>query len=250
MKTTIVESSGRFDRPLPSLAASVERLRGSHVQGHPVSLIVGTETHARPDSFLKGDPDWGFSHMPGFEGETWVTWDLRVWAPDGHPRSHTLSTLTWVRSPEYGGKEAPPVRVQIVPLRPVAGGPKVFVLATHMPLSNTPLRRMIWAACARGLVRRIRKHLRKNHPGCKIILAGDFNKNYRLTADREALDAGICKPLALRSVWSGHVPAHGGTHGPRSILDNIFTDLPVHTTEILPDDDSSDHGPFGAVVEV
>lgn len=246
MHRKIAESSGRFNRPGKSLRRSVRRLRRGRV------LVVGTEAKGRKDWFLKTgvDSGWDYAHLKKADGECWATWNTDYWISSGHPRTRILSKATWVRSKAYGGKRTRPVKVLIVPLSPVAcPGQKVFGMIVHMPNCKTRMRRLAWRLCARGLTKRINR-MRKKQPGSKFIVIGDMNKDNRNKKEHHDLQRYIAKPAGLTNGWDGNMPDHGGTHGAEDLIDHCFTDFEVVDQELLHDDKSSDHQPFGTTLDL
>jgi hypothetical protein len=85
--------------------------------------------------------------------------------------------------------------------------------------------------------------MRREFPGAKTWLSADWNKNYREAAERGAMETYIAEPLGLVQAWEGHAPEHGGTHGPRGLIDGVMTDLRVRDAYLLPDSAASDHRP-------
>ena len=63
-----------------------------------------------------------------------------------------------------------------------------------------------------------------------------------------AVGARICADTKLLNAWVGNLPARGGTHGPRSILDLTLTTMRARSF-LLPDDSSSDHRPYQTDME-
>jgi hypothetical protein len=240
-----VHSSGRFDRPLSAWRGSTAALRGFG------TLITGTEsastrTRAEVDSVLGGVQDWAYAHLTGHdgEGECYATWDTRARVTTAEPYTLQLSTETWTRSPEYGGKPAAHPHALVVPLA-IPNRPhrrNLYVIVVHMPLRNTPQREHVWLLCADTLRQHVH-HLRHVDPGCQVDVVGDWNRDYRAPVERALLDKEIARPLRLTPSWFNHLPAVGGTHN-NGLIDGAYTDMPVLDAELLTDDRSSDHRPW------
>lgn len=132
-----VHSSGRFDRPLHDLRASVERLRGMRGPDEVV-LVSGTESSHRPDSFLRGK-GWESVHLDGAgRNECWATWRSDALELIRPAYARRIADRQWYR---VGGSIAPKVHALVIPLR-VANRRfrrKIYVVVIHMPLDNTPL---------------------------------------------------------------------------------------------------------------
>ncbi|MFC6341985.1 hypothetical protein ACFP8W_08360, partial [Nocardioides hankookensis] len=245
---------GRFDRPVDALAASVARIRRYTRGGRRVVLITGTEASHRSGKDMHQVLDangWEWAHLSGERGagECWGTWSTSA-LQLVESYTHRLTEMTWTRSAEYGGGEAPPVTALVLQFE-VVGRPyrrTVTVIVVHWPLANTERRQEIWKDCALGL-RRLEDQIRARDPHTALDVVGDLNRNYRQDADRRLIDHYIAAPLRLVQAWAGSTPVRGGTHGPRSLLDGAVLDrrLLGWSTPwcwLLPDDDSSDHRPF------
>lgn len=254
-----VHSSGRFDRPVDSLAASVHRLRGITRGRGPflrrVAYITGTEAGHRTDRDLKlvlgSDPDWDYENLLGAAaGECWATWRRTHLELAGTPHARRLTTMTWFRSKEYGGGEAPPVTALVVPLR-VVGRPnrrRLYLIVVHMPLDNTELRAEIWENVCRGL-RTLVTDIRARDPHAEPVVEADWNKDYRDPLERNQIERRVARPLRLVQGWDGSAPNRGGTHGPRRLIDGVVASrrLLGWSTPwcwLADDDDSSDHRPY------
>ncbi len=247
--TWAVHSSGRFDRPVDTLAASVRRLRALPGK-YPVAVVTGTEasgrTNADDATFLGGRAHWPYIHLDGTRGhsECWATFDDRLHQLAGRPYARALTDLTWTRAPEYGGGKAAIVHALVVPLAPV-GRPhrrRKYFIVVHMPLDNTELRAAIWRDCAAGLVD-LGAEIRETDPDAELVPVGDWNKNYRLPGERAQIETRIARPLGLAQAWRGHVPAKGGTHGSQLIDGHLAAAKAIAACQLVDDDASSDHRP-------
>lgn len=254
-----IHSSGRFDRPLPALTASVRRLRrlsrGRGLLHRQVAYVTGTEAGGRTDADLEqalgSDPGWDYVNLAGAAAECWATWriDHLERQPDWKPFSRQLTDKTWVRAKEYGGREAPPVKALVVPLQ-VVGRPhrrRPVLIVVHMPLDNTDARAEAWVDCCRGL-RILVTQILERDPGAEIIIEADWNKDHRNNAERAMIQRHLAKPLHLVQGWDGSSPSVGGTHG-RQLIDGVLTARRVLGSStpwcfLVPDDGSSDHRPY------
>lgn len=237
-----VHSSGRFDRPLHDLRASVERLRGMRGPDEVV-LVSGTESSHRPDSFLRGK-GWESVHLDGAgRNECWATWRSDALELIRPAYARRIADRQWYR---VGGSIAPKVHALVIPLRVVNRRfrRKIYVVVIHMPLDNTPLRASIWFECCDGL-RDVAAEIRAEDPTAEIVFLADWNKNWRQAPERAAIQSRLAGPLGLQQAWDGHAPKRGGTHGPISLLDGaILAAKAIFGCELVKDDDSSDHRPM------
>lgn len=252
-----VHSSGRFDRPLDTLTNSVRRLRrvtrGRLLLKRRVAFVTGTEAGGRTDEDLAralgSDPAWEYVNLRGPAAECWATWRRSMLELDGRPYSRQLTNITWVRSKEYGGREAAPVKALVVPLR-VTGRRnrrKVWLIVVHMPLDNTELRAAAWVDCCRGL-RTLVTEIRAQDPQAEILIEADWNKDHSKPSERAMIHRHIARPLRLVQGWDGSRPKRGGTHG-RRLIDGVVASRRVLGWStpwcwLTADDRSSDHRPY------
>lgn len=252
-----VHSSGRFDRPLDTLTNSVRRLRritrGRGLLRRQVAYVTGTEAGGRTDEELAralgSDPVWEYVNLRGPAAECWATWRTSMLELDGTPYSRQLTDITWTRSKEYGGREAPPVKALVVPLR-VVGRPrrrKIVLIVVHMPLDNTDRRAAAWVDCCRGH-RQLVTELRAQDPTVEIIIEADWNKDHRNPVERGMVQRHVARPLRLTQGWDGSSPKRGGTHG-RRLIDGVVASRRVLGWStpwcwLTADDRSSDHRPY------
>lgn len=253
-----IHSSGRFDRSDASLAQSVKRLRkvtrGRLPFRRRVAYITGTEASGRGWKTMKhilgSDSRWDFAWISGRgAGECWATWSTGHLELAGVPFTRKLTSMTWRRSQEYGGKEAPPVEALVVPLQP-AGRPgrrTLYLAIVHMPLDNTELRAAIWRDVCRGL-RILATDIRAEDPYAEVVFEADWNKDHRNAIERAAIQQHIARPLRLVQGWDGSRPGRGGTHG-RRLIDGVVASRRVlgFSTPwcwLTADDSSSDHRPY------
>ena len=242
---THVHSSGRFDRALELVAKDVDHF-------HTIASIVShTEMHSAARNAAFRNEGWSYAHGYGAgDGECVIEWNNEIWSLAGLPESRPLTNQTYVRSKEYGGKASAPVHALIVPLQlNLNPSQQVIVVAIHMPLDNTARRAGVWVDCTKGLRREV-KRARRFHPGAKVIISADWNKNYRQADERGKIEKYVARKLHLVQAWKGHLPATGGTHGPKGLIDGTQTDLHVADCHLLPDTPSSDHRPYATVVEL
>jgi hypothetical protein len=253
-----VHSSGRFDRADVSLARSVDRLRnitrGRRPLRRRIAYITGTEAAGRGWKTMKDilgdDSAWDYAWITGRgAGECWATWRLSHLELAGVPYARQLTTMTWRRSQEYGGAEAPPVEALVVPLRPVGRRFRrnVHLVVVHMPLDNTELRAEIWRDVCRGL-RILATEIRADDPHAEIVIEADWNKDHRSPRERAEIQQHIARPLRLVQGWDGSRPARGGTHG-RRLIDGVvasrrFLGWSTPWCWLTSDDASSDHRPY------
>lgn len=241
---THVHSSGRFDRSVELLARDVKKFHAMK------GVTLTTHTEQADDSKQRDaafdTPGWSFfqDRRDNAYDECVITWKDDFWRPMLGGSAVELSPMTWVRSAEYGGQEAATVKAAYVLLESVVVPRlRVAVIAAHMPLDNTDKRAEAWIDCTRGLHRLI-QNLRRQDMKCRFIVSADWNKNFRQADERALLQGRVATPNRLTQAWSTGVPKHGGTHGPKGLIDGDLSNLPIKRAYLLDDTASSDHRPY------
>lgn len=235
-------NAGRFDR-----SGKTWRRATTYLMRRTV-LIAGTEAAGRPAALFRQalwNNGWDYVHLAGAApGECYATWHIGALELAAKPWAHKLTDLTWVRSQEYGGREAAKVHALVVPLRKANRGglPSHVLVVVHMPLDNTPQRAACWADCCGGLVD-LKRDLTRRWPGVEVVIVGDFNKNLRERDEAGQVRQRLEKPLGMVTSWQDGLP-HGGTHG-RAVIDFALLKRSLlaacHLLRDLPD---SDHRAF------
>lgn len=237
-------SSGEWDQPWRLFEDNVRRTRGG---GR--SLGTRTEvTAGKHNQALYQDDGWEVFHPPSQFTGGWidcsVEWDAAVWKL----RSSGLVTLNPDRLHTAKGFLLPPSTMPLVFLEHRVIGQTVVLGAFHLQLANTELRRAAWRVECEA-IRSLSLELRRDHPGWEQVFQGDVNRNQRITALRDAVQARMLRGTRLRNAWVGHLPARGGTHGAWSILDLTVSTMRGRSF-LLGDDASSDHRPFQTDLEM
>jgi hypothetical protein len=205
------------------------------------TIVTRTElTSADSTKHLKIRNDgWGVYHPITKYGPAncAIEWDQSVWKR----LDKGYLELTDIRIKTKKGFLQPPSILVWVVLEHRRTGLEVLVSVAHHNLDNTPLRAQAWREEGATLVAFHKASARK-HPKRKRIHQGDLNKNWRETDERNAVMAHYVAP-GMMNAWKTGIPARGGTHGPRGLIDHIITDG-VGTCRLLQDDGSSDHRPI------
>lgn len=241
LRLWFAHNSGRFDRPDRLWAAAITKLR------RKAGLITGTEAAGRDGHIFKWalrGTDWAYAHLTGAaEAECYATWDTSVLGLTGKPFAHKLTDLTWVRSPEYGGKKAAKVHALVLRLRVIATGQTYWVVVWHAPLDNTDARAAAWVDSCAGLVD-LKAHLHDVDRAAEVIIVGDVNKNLRLHNEAGAVRQHLEKPLGMVTSWAGGLPRNGGTHDNQVIDYALLPRAILAGCQLLKDLPDSDHRAF------
>jgi hypothetical protein len=235
-------SSGEWDQPAALLEADVRRTRAG---GRSFGTRTEVTTAAHHDALWQTD-GWRVYHPKASEVApelaTYVDcsleWDGAVWKRV----EKRLMVLNESRLHTAKGFLLPPSSMPLVVLEHRETGRHMVLGAFHLQLANTAARRAAWRVEA-ATIRRASADLRVTHPGWEQVFQGDGNRNQRITALRDAVEARMLRGTRLRNCWEGHIPARGGTHGPRSLLDLTVSTMPGGS-RLLGDDASSDHRPY------
>jgi hypothetical protein len=232
-------SSGKWDNDAGLLERNVKRTRS---QGRTIGTRTEVTTRSHHAALFAPDDGWGVYHplnpVTGTFTDCAVEWRQDTWAK---VEQH-LYMLNEERLHTARGFLLPPSTMPMVILRHRATGRHVVVGAFHLQLANTERRRQAWRIEAHS-IRNISISLRQQHPGWEQVWQGDGNRNQRITALRDAVQVHAMQGTRLRNCWVDHLPARGGTHGPRSLLDLTLSTM-RGASYLLPDDASSDHRPF------
>lgn len=243
MKTVIDHRSGRFDRPVKTLAADLlDASRTASI----ITLTEQTDMSQKRRTALRL-PEWSWFHADERGADDCaVLWNSSLWVLDGWARAVPLTNVVWQRVAKYGGKTTPPVHATVVPLRSRVGGVRVVVIVVHMPTRSTVLRRKAWSSCISGLVKLV-KQARDADTNARIVITADWNADWLNLRDRELL-IRAAKRLGVEPAYRGRVNARG-THGDR-LIDGIWTDAEAHAATVLDQTPASDHRPVRAVLNI
>jgi hypothetical protein len=233
-----VHSSGRFDRPVEALIRDVNLFHTF------ASIVTHTEMGAdvREKVWRNKYPGWDYWRSPADNGadDVVIEWKTADWKMIGPPRAIQMSDMTYFRT---SGKRTPPFFIVQVRLQSKHNSAVIVrVQAVHMPTRNTSLRRRVWQDVINNWSLYLKSQQRRA-PGRYTIATGDWNADYRKYGDRILLWRAFA-PRRLKAAWLGHVPATGGTHGPRRLIDGDYSDLPIVGCKLLKDTPSSDHRPY------
>jgi hypothetical protein len=231
-------NSGRFDRSDELLEKNVRRMRTD-------GRTFGTRTEMSSREFAD-ELHWpkdGWEHFhPRTEfglANCSLEWSSATW----RLLDQDVLPLTDIRITTKGGFLLPPSQAPWVVLEHRRTGLEVELMTGHMNLHNTAKRHAAWLDEADTL----RKHWnrsKRRHPDRVRIYQADINRTQRLKSNQLLVQRTMLRGTGMKNMWIGDIPARGGTHGKRAILDAAFADVPGKIY-LLGDDASSDHRPFG-----
>lgn len=234
----VVHASGKYDRNM-FVPQDVIPLRKVG------SVITHTETGRilSPQDLEAcfGGPRWDYYRGPTIpEHECAIQWDIQVWEPVGPGSTYVLTNLVYIHDKAHGGKSVAPFRATVQRLRHKATGVLVWFVTAHMPLQNTPLRKVVHLAASKG-VATLLANLEKSGP---VVFMADMNSGWTLADQRDLMARTIMTPANLHSVWEKGVPKTNHT-----LIDNIMSNLPFVKGDLLPNT-HSDHTPMYAEIKL
>ncbi len=225
-----IHASGRWSLVQQHLAADVAGWRKL------ASIISHTEiaglSQAQVEAIM-GGPEWDNWRGPNLPGqdECAVQWDARAWSLVSGRAVKLTDTQYWADvAPGEPGRKIAKFHAAVVALKHLETGEIVTVVAVHMPVRNTSLRRQVWTECAialRDMVKATEGH---------VILAADWNAGWRKPVDQLLLKSALAGS-GLTFAWDGRVPANADDN----LIDGIATNLPVVSTAVLPNPASAEH---------
>jgi hypothetical protein len=230
----LFHASGKWSRTgTPAFHADVLRMRRL--------ATAGTRTEATAQDFGReaswpGD-GWGLWHPRRLGRDCAVEWDAEVW----RHLDHGVLQLTDIVIHTEGGAAKLPCALTWALLEHRETGVELELGGAHLDLDNTPLRRRANLEECRAL-RAHYQRSRRRHPQRRHALQFDGNRDQRDHVWVGYFQRNLLAGTGLESGWRT-LPAKGGTHGRRAILDLSATDWGGRT-ELLPDDAASDHRPI------
>lgn len=239
----VFHNSGRWDRSDELLERNVRRLRRG---GRSIGTRTEMSSRDFKDELHWPEDGWGHFHpMTDFGlANCSIEWDKDLW----ERVSEEVLQLTEIRVRTQKGHLQPPSLMPIVVLRHQVLDLELEVSTAHMNLHNTPLRDKAWheeAATANAHWRRSRR----KHPDRQLLFMADVNRTQRLVSNQRLLAREMQHGAGLHNLWVGNLPAAGGTHGHRAVLDVALSTMPGRSY-LLDDDASSDHRPFGSDINL
>ena len=238
-------SSSKVDRSPKSLAQQVGRATTS---GKDANLLTFTEVQSKARADALTTAGWGV-FAPHGESDCAVMWDKAEFVKH-HAHTNVLGSKTFID----GNGNTKQVICATVVLDHVSGR-RLWVSVAHLPSSvqdgdhfsqaKTDADRV---ACWKSAVddwKQTRKNQKDKYDVDTSMHVADWNVNLHMGAWRTEVDNRI-DAAYFAGTW-GHDRPSGGTHGDR-LIDATWTNGTFNDTMLLPDDDSSDHRPYGEII--
>lgn len=199
-------------------------------------ILTGTEGAGKHWADQLRAPEWDLQRGDGpyNEGDPWVSWNTSVWDSEDLPGwTQELSDIT------YEGRRAHATARR---LRRWDNRLTVTFICTHMPahigrlirIWRTSPQERAWKESLQTL-RDMVLRIRRNHPGNRIVLVGDWNLDMHSRWVRRKFRRAF-RGTGLQLV---PVAGEGGTHHGR-LIDWALTDM-RSSGAVLPPIDTSDH---------
>lgn len=235
-------SSSLYSASPSSLAKQVDKAVSADNPSATVLTFTEVGSDKRTAVLKDADPEWA-AWVPS-KSDVGIMWDKTqfsaVWKEaykltnkqwtDGQGRKHE----TWCGS---------------ALLEQIKGdGHKVFVSVCHLPshVQNGShfydnAQAAAWKSACDGWHKYWNECRKRDHPDLGLIVA-DWNVDFFSSKWRGVVQ-GYFPNLFL--TWTGHMPPKGkGTHGNR-LIDATWSTKKANACKLLPDDNSSDHRPYG-----
>jgi hypothetical protein len=241
-------SSSRYDKPPKTLAEQVGRATTSGKDGN---LLTFTEVDTKDRAAKLSAEGWG-TYAPFKEADTdcALMWDKAEFTKVAAFTSR-LGDGTWHMD---GGHDRKVVCATMV-LDHVSGH-RLWVSVLHLPSSvqegdhwsndQTDQDRVrCWKEGVEAWREKRKTAKDKHHQDVSMHVA-DWNVDCRSGKWRDEIDKRIGAD-AFRGTWTKDNLPKGGTHGDR-LIDATWSNGKFKSVMLLPDDDSSDHRPYGDVI--
>lgn len=241
-------SSSRFDKPPKTLAEQVGRATSS---GKNANLLTFTEVEGKDRCNALNTDGWG-KYCGYVDGDTdcAVMWDKNEWTKV----TAFASRLTEGTYHMDGGHDRRVVAATVI--LDHESGKRLWVSVCHLPSSvqegdhwsndQTDQDRV---KCWKNGVenwRDKRQSAKDNHHQDLSMHVADWNVDCRSGKWRDEIDKRIGADK-FRGTWTKNNLPQGGTHGDR-LIDATWTNGTFKDTMLLPDDNSSDHRPYGDII--
>jgi hypothetical protein len=244
-------SSSKVDRSPASLAAQVGRATTSGKDGN---LLTFTEVQSKDRAEQLHDVEgWG-AYTPHTETDCAVMWDKAEFTKVA-VFTNRLGSKTFID----GNGNAKKIICATVVLDHKPTWQRLWVSVAHLPSSvqdgdhfskaQTDKDRVAAWKSAVDDWTVTRQNQRDKYEQDRSMHVADWNVNFRMPEWRTEVDNRIAPkdPDTFRGTWvPANMPA-GGTLGDR-LIDATWTNGTFKDTFLLPDDDSSDHRPYGDVI--
>jgi len=231
--------SSRFDRSMLSLRDYMEEATKRN------NIITKTEVGNNfRDNALRRHQNWGVSQVEGPRGmsECAIVFDRNFYQPVRPPHTVALASKEGI-----GGEDT----IQMIVSTYDTEDGRIRVGAFHGPAKiegKFGLRKdnPDDVAAHREMMMSMTSIMRHWHHKSSLagwMITGDLNLSVRLWWVRRYLNKQL--PPYIRYNWQGHLPATGGTHGNRRVIDlTFYGKMQLLRTSILKNHESSDHNPF------
>lgn len=242
-------SSSRYDKPPKTLAEQVGRATTSGKNGN---LLTFTEVAGKDRCSALTTDGWGkyCGYVDG-DNDCAVMWDKNEFTKV----SAFVSKLTEETWHMDGGHDRRQTCATVI-LDHHDSGKRLWVSVAHLPSqvqegdhwSNDQTdqdRVKVWKAGVEAW-RDKRQDAKEKHHQAMSMHVADWNVNLRSSKWRGEVDKRIGAD-AFRGTWTKDNLPQGGTHGDR-LIDATWSNGKFKDVMLLPDDDSSDHRPYGDVI--
>jgi hypothetical protein len=237
-------SSSLYSEDPASLAKQLERLVEATDPSANVATLTEVGSSARTQAMKDADPDHWAAWVPG-QSDVGIMWDKG----DFHPlwkEPHKLTDKVWTDG--QGRKHETWCATALLEH---TDGHTLFLSVCHLPshvqnggkfYDNAQAK--AWKSACSGWSDYWNNKRKKHKPDLGMI-AADWNVDFRSSHWRDVVQ-GYFPSMFLG--WKGNMPPAGkGTHGSR-LIDGTMATGKATKCQLLKDDSSSDHRPYGEIV--
>jgi len=237
-------SSSLYSNSPSSLAKQLDRLVSATDPEANVATYTEVGSAERTEAMKQADPDDWAAWVPG-QSDVGIMWRKANFGPVWK-EPHKLTDKVWTDG--HGRKHETWCATALLEH---TDGHTLFLSVCHLPshvqngnkfYDNAQAK--AWKSACAGWSDYWNNKRKKDHPDL-AMLAADWNVDFHSSTWRDQVQSYF---PSMFLGWKGNMPPAGkGTHGSR-LIDGTMATVKANKCELLKDDDSSDHRPYGEVI--
>lgn len=238
-------SSSLYSESPNSLAKQVDKAVGAENPDAVVLTFTEVGSDKRAKVLKDADPNQWAAWVPS-KSDVGIMWSKGIFQPIWK-EAHKLTDKVWTDG--QGRKHETYCATAL--LKDNGTGNTLFLSVCHLPshvqngnkfYDNAQAK--AWKSAVNGWSTYWNNCRKRDHPTSAMLVA-DWNIDFHSSTWRDYVQ-NVFPSMFLG--WSGNMPPKGkGTHGKR-LIDGTWATKKATVCKLLPDDDSSDHRPFGEKV--
>src|SRR5262245_18610985 len=238
-------SSSLYSASPQSLANEVERAVDAKDPNATLLTFTEVGSDARTKVLKEADPDNWAAWVPSAT-DVGIMWRKAQFSPVWK-EAHKLTEKVWTDG--HGRKHETYCGTAM--LQHDDTGELAFISVCHLPSHVQNGKKFYdnaqakaWKSAVNGWSDYWNACRKRDHPAVALLTA-DWNIDFHLSEWRQYVQ-GVFPSMFL--CWSGHMPPKGkGTHGSR-LIDATWSTEQARKCQLLKDDSSSDHRPYGEAI--